>query len=58
MVVRLRSDPEERPPPLVDLVGGSLVRITWYHGWGIKLMGNGRLYTIAGFRGVECGRAV
>ena len=39
--------------PLVDLVGGSLVRIKWYHGWGIHLTGNGWLYNVAGFQAVE-----
>ncbi len=43
--------------PLVDLVGGSLVRIKWYHGWGIHLLGNGWLYNVAGFRAVEFRRS-
>lgn len=29
------------------------VRNKWYHGWGIRLIGNGWLYNISGFDGVE-----
>jgi hypothetical protein len=43
--------------PLVELIRGSLVRIAWYHGWGIHLTRNGWLYNVSGFRAVELSRS-
>ena len=43
--------------PLVDLVRGSLVKIRWYHGWGIHLTSSGWLYNVSGFRAVELHRS-
>jgi hypothetical protein len=39
--------------PLVNIMRGSLVRVKWYHGWGIHLTGNGWLYNVSGLRAVE-----
>ena len=43
--------------PLAGLVRGALVRIKWYHGWGIHLTGHGWLYNVSGFRAVELRRS-
>ena len=39
--------------PLAHIIRGSLVRVPWYHGWGIHLKASGWLYNVSGFKAVE-----
>jgi hypothetical protein len=39
--------------PIAHIIRGTLVRVHWYHGWGIHLTGSGWLYNVSEFKAVE-----
>ena len=39
--------------PIANISRGALVRVQWYHGWGIHLTARGWLYNVSGFKAVE-----
>ena len=39
--------------PIANIIRGALVRVQWYHGWGIHLTARGWLYNVSGFKAVE-----